>query len=155
LASMPRAEIKFRLRDRACAEMERLGLHHPPKAPAGFKAWLSGAPAQRFYAGIRDDSREVVRRQFPHWIENAIQDAERSCAHEFSLLQLGEVKLGQNIDWHCDPVTEHTWERLFWTKYDPEHDPEGRDSKIIHDLNRHQHLPRLAKAYFLTGDERY
>jgi len=31
----------------------------------------------------------------------------------------------------------------------------GRDPKIIHELNRHQHLPRLAKAYLLTGDERY
>ena len=29
------------------------------------------------------------------------------------------------------------------------------DAKIIHELNRHQHLPRLAKAFFLTGKERY
>src|SRR5207248_11012647 len=31
----------------------------------------------------------------------------------------------------------------------------GRDPKIIHELNRHQHLPRLARAYLLTEDERY
>ena len=29
------------------------------------------------------------------------------------------------------------------------------DPKVIHELNRHQHLVALAKAYFLTGDERY
>src|SRR5262249_10011838 len=29
------------------------------------------------------------------------------------------------------------------------------DVKIVHELNRHQHLPRLAKAFFLTGNEMY
>ncbi len=63
--------------------------------------------------------------------------------------------MGREIDWHRDPVTGQIWEQRFWADYRPLHDSEGRDSKIIHELNRHQHLPRLAKAYLLTGDERY
>src|SRR5262249_2060125 len=39
--------------------------------------------------------------------------------------------------------------------YRPVNDCLGRDAKIIHELNRHQHLPRLAKAFRLTNDERY
>src|SRR5208283_2398334 len=45
--------------------------------------------------------------------------------------------------------------RRYWADYAPAQESGGRDPKIIHELNRHQHLPRLAKAYFLTGDERY
>ncbi|MCX6623973.1 MAG: hypothetical protein NTY38_23510, partial [Acidobacteria bacterium] len=59
------------------------------------------------------------------------------------------------IDWHRDPLTGRSWERRFWADYRPVHDSGGRDPKIIHELNRHQHLPRLAKAFLLTGDERY
>ena len=84
-----------------------------------------------------------------------MNDAERLCLHEVVLLGYGPLELGREIDWHRDPVTGQIWEQRFWADYRPLHDGEGRDSKIIHELNRHQHLPRLAKAYLLTGDERY
>jgi len=35
------------------------------------------------------------------------------------------------------------------------HDCGAGDPKVIHELNRHQHIVALAKAYFLTGDGRY
>jgi uncharacterized heparinase superfamily protein len=71
------------------------------------------------------------------------------------ILGSGPLALGEQIDWQRDTLTGRIWERQFWTAYRPEHDTAGRDSKIVHELNRHQHLPRLAKAYLLTGDERY
>ncbi|HLW76304.1 MAG TPA: hypothetical protein VKS01_04950, partial [Bryobacteraceae bacterium] len=64
------------------------------------------------------------------------------------------MQLGTEIDWHRDPITRVTWPGRFWADYNLEHGPRGCDSKIIHELNRHQHLPRLAKAFHLTGEER-
>ena len=112
-------------------------------------------PAGRFYRSHRENLRPFVEENFPQWIDRAVDEAERLCRHEFQLLGYAPVALGREIDWHRDPVTGQIWERRFWADYRLAEDSGGRDPKIIHELNRHQHLPRLAKAYLLTGDERY
>jgi hypothetical protein len=122
---------------------------------ADFKTYVAGAPASRFYCGYRESLRPFVAGNFPQWIDQAVDEADRLCRHEITLLGYGPIKLGPSIDWHRDPVTGRTWERRYWADYPSVPDSGGLDPKIIHELNRHQHLPRLAKAYFLTGDERY
>ncbi len=74
---------------------------------------------------------------------------------KIELLGYGKIQLGATIDWNRDPYTGRRWELRFWSDYNPEFDNDGRDSKVIHELNRQQHLPRLAKAWYLTGHERY
>lgn len=151
-------ELAHRLREKGISELERLGVGLDEwEAPEGrsFKAYLSGAPAQRFYVRNPEHLRKWVQENFPQWIDRALDQVEKLCRHEVEILGYGPVALGAEIDWHRDPVTGRVWERHFWTAYRPEHDMAGRDSKIIHELNRHQHLPCLAKAYLLTGDERY
>jgi Heparinase II/III-like protein/Heparinase II/III N-terminus len=157
LIAMPPAEIAFRIREKSRSQVERLGLHAPPTLPGGpdFKGYLAGAVAQRFYPCHTESARELLRQSFPHWVSTAVNDAESLCEHEIPLLHLGVARAGREIDWHRDPFSGQRWERHFWTNYQPEHDAAGRDPKVIHELNRHQHLPRLAKAYFLTGNERY
>jgi hypothetical protein len=70
------------------------------------------------------------------------------------LLGAGVVALGPAIDWHRDPVSGERAPQRFWADYDLVHD-EGPDPKILHELNRHGHLPLLARAYYWTGDEAY
>ncbi len=148
-------EIAHRLRDRGRCTRERLGLLRPAEAPAGFGNYLRGEPSRRFYAGPREALDRFAREWFPQWIERAEREAEALCRHEVELLNLGPVALGPEIDWHRDPVTGRVWEKRFWSDYRLEDSPAGVDAKIIHELNRQQHLPRLAKAYRLTGRERY
>lgn len=157
LAAMSPAEIAFRLRGRGRSEIEHIGLHQAPELPGSgnFQSYLAGMPTRRFYPSHSDSVRRLVQNTFPHWIDRTIEDADKLCRHEVPLLQMGTVHQGSGINWHRDPVTGQVWERRFWADYRPESDPAGRDPKIIHELNRHQHLPRLAKAYWLTGDERY
>ena len=158
LSSMSRTEIAFRARERVSSECERWGwktYSSELRAGADFKKYLAGGPAGRFYRGHRAGSREFVFEHFPGWVDRAIQEGDRLCRHEIELLGLGDVKLGPVIDWHRDPVTGNVWEQRFWADYRLERDSERRDPKIIHELNRHQHLPRLAKAYHWTGEERY
>ena len=157
LTAMGPHELAHRIREKGYSQLERIGLGNGnPGAPNGprFKAYLAAAPAQRFYCGAQEDAG-LIRGCFPDWIDRAVDEAERLLRHEVRLLHLDPVNLGREIDWHRDPVTGRTWERLFWTEYNPEKRSAERDSKIVHELNRHQHLPRLAKAWRLTGDERY
>ncbi len=150
-------ELTHRLREKATSGMERFGVRlGVPELPGGndFRGYLEAA-ACRFYRGVQVPRRDFVKREFPHWIDRAVLEADQLCRHEIELLGFGRVELGSEIDWHRDPITGRDWERRFWTSYRLENDPGGRDAKIIHELNRHQHLPRLAKAYHLTGSERY
>ena len=62
---------------------------------------------------------------------------------------------GRPIDWHRDAVhgkraPRKPFYKIRYLDYD-----EVGDSKVTWELNRHQHLVTLAKAYRLTGDRRY
>jgi heparinase II/III-like protein len=151
-------EILHRVCEKAHSELERLGMSTTaPTLPEGpsFKEYLSRGPAQRFY--FQDPKRlaAVIQEHFPNCLEAAIQDADELCRHRFKLLGYEPVELGREIDWHHDPVSGRTWKRRFWADYTLSRDCAAGDPKTIHELNRHQHLPRLAKAYLLTGSERY
>ena len=160
LGAMTPLELAHRARERMYSELDRIasgtGIRDRTAAVAKpFKSYLAGLPASRFYSSHRENLRPFVRDNFPAWIDRAVEEAERLSKHEITLLGHGPVELGAEIDWHRDPITGRVWERRFWADYRPVDDSEGLDPKIIHELNRHQHLPRLAKAYLLTADERY
>src|SRR5262249_30678128 len=119
-----------------------------------FKRYLQEGPARRFYLpGLeeeRDRLRNFVAGRFPQWKNIAIEEADRLCQHRIDLLGFGEMQLGRNINWHQDPITNRVWPRCFGADYDLVHEVGAGDPKVVHELNRHQHLSRLAKAYFLT-----
>ncbi|MBI4479283.1 MAG: alginate lyase family protein, partial [Acidobacteria bacterium] len=131
----------------------------PDKNGFSFKQYLQEGPAQRFYLPGMPEERERLKKfvvgYFPEWRKKAVEEAERLCQHRVELLGYGEIELGRDIDWHRDPVTGQSWPRRYWADYDLVHEATAGDPKSVHELNRHQHLPRLAKAYFLTGEEKY
>jgi hypothetical protein len=100
---------------------------------------LCGLLNERFSA----TSREIVLR------------AEQVLLHRFDLLGYENLDYGAEIDWHLDIVhgkhaPHKAWFKIRYLDFD-----EVGDSKITWELNRHQHLVTLAKAYRLTGDERF
>ena len=163
LVTMDAREIAYRVQEKFRSEAERLR-HYAgvdvalPEVLDNFKSYLV-QNADNFYFQATGSERErrldVIRRTFPQWIDQAVEDAERICQHKVQLLGFGEVQLGQVIDWHRDPLTGRWWRPRFWSDYDLVHDSGAGDPKVIHELNRHQHIVDLAKAYFLTGGERY
>jgi hypothetical protein len=158
LSAMKPRELAHRVREKLYSEVDRISagtVTSTSTVVADFKTYVTGAPASRFYCGYRESLQPFVRENFPHWIDQAVDEGDGLCRHEITLLGYGPIQLGPLIDWHRDPVTGRTWERRYWADYQTVRDNGGLDPKIIHELNRHQHLPRLAKAYFLTGDERY
>ncbi len=179
LTRMDAPEIAWRLREKLLAGVERaaagfgaaeesdarfvrrLGRAAADGAgdPAPVLGFLSRSMAARFHlpAGSAERARLAAsfRRRFAARLPAIEAEAERLCAHRIELLGHGVVDCGAAIDWHRDPVTGGVWPRRFWADYDLVRDSAAGDPKLVLELNRHQHLPRLAKAWLLTGEERF
>jgi hypothetical protein len=123
---------------------------------SSLKTYFLRGPARRFYSSTQNREAVIsfVMQQFPQWLDRALQRAEILCEHRVKLLAYADVPLGDNINWHRDPISGFEWPRQYWADYDMVGSPPA-DVKIVHELNRQQHLPRLAKAFFLSGDEKY
>jgi Heparinase II/III-like protein/Heparinase II/III N-terminus len=96
-----------------------------------------------------------LARRFPSEAAAIIRSAEQICKHEFDLLGFEGVSYGPAIDWHLDAVHGKTAPRKPWFRIRYLNFNEVGDSKITWELNRHQHLVTLAKAYRLTGREEF
>jgi hypothetical protein len=112
---------------------------------------------QRFFAAL--DQPEVRRALFSvagpyapqaHHARRAAATAQQ---HEFEFFGQ-RFTYGDQIDWHADPVTRRRWPRVFHR--DVPIDRGGQeigDVKYVWELNRHQFLIDLGKAYWLFGDD--
>ena len=98
---------------------------------------------------------DLLRRRLPNAVDAIIHQAEAICQHRFDLLGYRGVKYGPRIDWHLDAVHGkraplRPWFQIRYLDVD-----QVGDSKITWELNRHQHLVTLAKAYRLTGRSQF
>src|SRR5215472_7825226 len=98
---------------------------------------------------------DFLRRRLPDVVGGIVHQAEQICRHRFDLLGYRSVNYGPEIDWHLDAVhgKRAPWRAWYKVPY-LDFDQVG-DSKVTWELNRHQHLVTLAKAYRLTGDPQF
>ena len=155
LRSMRAGEIADRLRQHATARVDWMRY----KLGADFSAEIAsvslGQP--RFFFSPQDVPAlcSRLRQLFPETAEEIVQRAERICQHRFDLLGYEAVDYGSEVDWHCDRVHGKRAPRKLWFRVKYLDFDEVGDSKVTWELNRHQHFVTLAKAYRLTGDQRY
>lgn len=93
----------------------------------------------------------LLRQRLPDVVNEIVDRAERICQHRFDLLGYRDVDYGPEIDWHLDAVHDKRASLRPWYKVRYLDFNQVGDSKITWELNRHQHLVILAKAYRLTG----
>jgi hypothetical protein len=106
---------------------------------------------------------QLIRRRLPGRTDQIIREADAILQHKFDLLGYESVDYSsprgtrdwQTIDWHWDAVHKTKAPKKASHKIHYLDFAECGDSKVIWELNRHQHLVTLAKAYRLTGDRRY
>jgi hypothetical protein len=86
--------------------------------------------------------------------EALLRRADAITMHVFDLLGSGPTELGRQIDWQRDFKAGRSWP--------PEHHSflptsyaDGSDIKVPWELSRFQHLPLLAAAFRLTGEQRH
>ncbi len=134
------------------AALYRLGV--PPRAIlAGSQPGLGAAFV--FSTKELPQLLELLRARLPSEVDRTIAEADRICRHRFDLLGYKNIDYGPEIDWHLDAVhgkrvPRKPWFRIPYLEFD-----QVGDHKVTWELNRHQHLLVLAKAYRLTQERRY
>jgi len=93
-----------------------------------------------------------LRDRMPPQIEAVVARAEKICQHRFDLLGYSGLNYGAQIDWHLDAVNGRrapfrSFHRVRYLDFD-----QVGDAKVTWELNRHQHLVTLAKAYRFSGN---
>ena len=156
LAHMERHEFLDRgrqeLAKRADAILSRFGFDFAQ----GLVRSANVKPGRFFFTPASLQSRlELFRQRLPRRAEQIVLQADRICLHQFDLLGYEDLAYGDPIDWHVDLVhgKQAPKEAFYKIRY-LDFDQVG-DSKVTWELNRHQHLVTLAKAYRLTEDRRY
>ena len=116
-------------------------------------------PRATFFLGKDPDHvahcTALLREHLPSEAERIIHEADNICRHEFHLLGYEKLDYGPNIDWHSDPVHGKRSPMTPWFKINFLDVHEVGDHKVMWELNRHQHLVTLAKAWCLTGSRIY
>jgi hypothetical protein len=151
--------------------MPKIGL---PNGVVRLNANSTVRPGQFFFPDRESSERaELLRKHLPDEAADILREAEEICGHRFRLLgyenldftvergsgNFRDLHLRENdfreIDWHLDPV--HGKRALLdpWFKIPFLDFAKVGDHKVTWELNRHQHLVTLAKAWLLTGREKY
>lgn len=97
----------------------------------------------------------LLKKHLPEEVERTIQEADELLRHRFRLLGYRDLDYGAEIDWHLDAVHGKRAPLKAWYKIPFLDFQQVGDHKIIWELNRHQHLVTLAKAWAFTGEDKY
>jgi len=154
LANMGAPEISTRLRQELDKRLEwikpHFGIDHTESLP------LRAVPGSFLFSPDQIPAIiSTIRQQLPQAASTILEEADLICKHQFRLLGLDRLDYGERIDWHRDAFHNISAPRKPWFKinyFDPR---QVGDPKIIWELNRHQHLVTLAKAYRFTPDPGY
>ena len=114
--------------------------------------------APRFFPSFDDRAATVaewLRRFGETERTRLISRAENILRGRFDLLGFKDLSFGDPIDWHLEPVSNKRAPLSHWSRIDYLDARVAGDKKITWELNRHQHLITLGRAYWLTEDERY
>ena len=110
-----------------------------------------------FFAGVRDGSsaQELGTVRWTAQRARLIAAADGILAGQFDLLGYRGLSFGDPIDWHFDPVAQKRAPRVHWSRIRYLDAEAMGDHKVIWELNRHQHLMVLGRAFQVTRHEEY
>jgi len=108
-----------------------------------------------FIPGTAGERAELLRQHLPDQAEAIVREGDEICQHRFRLLGYENLDYGAEIDWHLDRVHEKRAPLDPWFKIPFLDFAVVGDHKVTWELNRHQHLVTLAKAWLLTKDDKY
>lgn len=110
-----------------------------------------------FFGGFADPQAtiSVLGDRWPQSQERIVAQAERVLSRHFDLLGWRDLSFGDPIDWHLEPIAGKRAPVVHWSRLNYLDADVAGDTKIIWELNRHQHFVLLGQAYWLTDDERF
>ena len=115
----------------------------------------AGASLRGVFAALRDRDglRALLLDAYAEQCDATLRRADEVLAGRIELFGTRH-QLHSEIDWHADPVSGWQWPRSFHGDI-PLAGHGDVDVKHVWELNRHQFLVDVAKASFLTGEQRY
>src|SRR5215831_5101717 len=148
------------IRTRAAQELHRhcdLIRHHTGRPPATVRLMASPPGEANFFFSQKERSEriELLRKHLPEEVQAILAEADEICSHRFRLLGYDNLDYGTGIDWHLDRVHGKRAPLEPWFKIPFLDFAAVGDHKVTWELNRHQHLITLAKAWLLSTDEKY
>jgi hypothetical protein len=164
------AELATRIRQKAAVQLERFGVSSwasLPTEPVIFSWFQAGRREElleRFlsrgsvpFAGMADPVAvdSLVRVLLPERRDDLLAQAERLEHGCFDLLGYKELFFGEPVDWHLDPVSRRRAPLVHWSRINPLDVSLVGDHKVVWELNRHQHLVTLSRAWLATRDDRH
>ncbi len=90
-----------------------------------------------------------------HGREELLSRAEHICENRLTLFNLENHHLGPEIQWNYEYAAEKLTPMGFAPHIDYRDYRVTGDAKLVWELNRHQHLVILGRAYRLTGETRF
>lgn len=96
---------------------------------------------------------KLVAADNPELASAVVAAAERALAGEVRYFGYPPAQIGTEVDWNLDPMSGYRWPTANSDRID--HRVAGSDPKWIWELNRLQHLPWLAQAWLITGEDRF
>ena len=126
-----------------------------PASPKVLQRQLSANGTFFFSAKDLSCLTDLLREHLSGTVEEVIQEANQICCHRFRLLGYDRLDYGPEIDWHLDAAHGKRAPRKPWFKVPFLSFSIVGDHKVTWELNRHQHLVTLAKAWTLTRDEKF
>ena len=155
---MTPGELAWRVRSRIRDESDRFrlkwGLH--PQLPSGLSLYpregsgsrLCPVPLAAWHNGVPDGLPV-------EWRQRLLDRADAIAAHRFSFFDLENIDVGDPIDWNRDHASGIEAPRDFSAGIDYRDHRVAGDAKVVWEPNRHHQLVVLARAYRVTGDDRY
>jgi hypothetical protein len=156
LVQMDRHELLDRSRQELAKRADTLLSHFGFDFAQGLVRSGNAAPGRFFFGHTSVNSvLELLRQRLPQQAGLIVRQADKICRHQFDLLGYENLEYGNPMDWHLDLVhgkqaPKKAFHKIRYLDFDA-----VGDCKVTWELNRHQRLVTLAKAYRLTDDPRY
>lgn len=135
----------------------RLRLPSGASTVEGLWAYYRSRTSPRFFLDQQPPEalRELTEAEFPQLLPHTLDRAKAVMQQQFTLLGR-DVQYQGSIAWQSDPISGVPWPQGFYADVPltGEALPYG-DVKYVWELNRHQYLIELGKAYWLTGEQAY
>ncbi len=148
-AAMPPAEWLHRARTAARVAAERARPPAPPEVEAPPAGWPRPAGA----VPLVTDADVALVRGLPGVVDAARGVGDAILAGDVGLLHRHDLTVPAEPDWHRDLSTGHRYPVEHWSRVDYRN--AAGDAKWLWELGRHVHVVHLARAWRLTGDDRY
>jgi Heparinase II/III N-terminus/Heparinase II/III-like protein len=163
LIRTPLREVVARGVERAWGACERLSLGREPVSPQ-----LDGARCERILralatrpffgvlaAGSRSGQIEKFAAYFPNRVADCLAEADSICGGTVRIFDQEVALRPDGVCWNVDWKNGGAFPQLFYRTVSLDDPGVAAEAKRVWELNRHQFLVTLAKAYWLSSEEKY